>query len=293
MKIVQILGGLGNQMFQYSLLVALRETFPDEEVTMDICAFDGYGLHNGFELDRIFNISARTARKTEIQKIYHRLLKGYMSYRIYKHLFPSNKNEFREKEASAFNPMIFEKAGNCYYDGYWQDYRYFEYYKEQIKTEFSYKLPLGKKNQKYAEKFSNQKTVSIHIRRGDYIGNKGFGGICNEQYYIRAIEYVKNHICDIKCFAIFSNDTIWCKERILPFIPSNTDIVVVDWNNMSDSYVDMRLMSCCKINIIANSSFSWWGAYLNIHHDSVVIAPKKWTNSRQTAIRQLPSWVLL
>ena len=292
MKIVQILGGLGNQMFQYAFLLALREHY-GENILMDTGAFKGYPLHNGFELDTIFSISAQMAQKKDVKRIYHRFLSGYNSYRIYKHLFPAGGKECREKAAMAFNSNVFEKKSDCYYDGYWQDYRYFEKIHDVIKKEFTYKTALSSQNAVAARNFSEELTVSLHIRRGDYNGNKTFGGVCDSQYYIKALKLIKDRFPEIRNYAIFSNDLKWCQETICPSIPPQFQIISVDWNKGFDSYVDMRLMSCCKINVIANSSFSWWAAFLNIHKDSVVIAPKIWTNNGQTAVRQLPSWVLL
>ncbi len=292
MKIVKILGGLGNQMFQYAFLIALRKHF-DEDILMDIGAFKGYPLHNGFELDRIFTLTANQAKKDDVKRIYHRFIGGYFSYRLYRHLFIKGKNECCEVEAKAYDTSVFEKKSDCYYDGYWQDYRYFENCRNEIKKEFVFKTPLDSKNAHYAQKFSEQLTASFHIRRGDYVTEKTFGGICDIQYYLKAIQVVTSHYPQVVNFAVFSNDRPWCEKYIFPRIPKGINIISVDWNRGLDSYNDLRLMSQCKINVIANSSFSWWGAYLNVHEDSFVVAPQKWTNTNQTAVRQLPTWVLI
>lgn len=288
MKIVQILGGLGNQMFQYALALVLKQKFGDD-VLIDTTTFKTYPHHNGFELNRVFNISLKEADKKQIISLYHRFTSCYNIVKFYKHIMPKKQNEYREIEAEPFNENIFVDNGNNYYTGYWQDYRYFIDYSSVIKKEYTYKnLPIGK-NKECFDLFKNNNFVSVHIRRGDYLSTKGFGGICNTDYYQRAIEYVKGKMTDVK-FAFFSNDIEYVNKEIVPLCKSNS--IVVNWNRGNDSYNDIRLMSACKANILANSSFSWWSAFLNIHSSPLIVAPQQW-HSYQECKRQLPDWVLL
>lgn len=288
MKIVQILGGLGNQMFQYAFAVVLKQKFGGD-VLIDTTTFKTYPLHNGFELDNVFNLSLKAADKKQVAKLYHWFTGNYNIVRIYRHLLPKKKNEFREIEAQPFNPDIFNNDGNNYYSGYWQDYRYYVDYKQQIKKELSFKQPPTGKNKDYYNLFSTDNYVSVHIRRGDYMSDKGFGGICNTEYYKNAIVYIKEKMGNVK-FAFFSNDFEYVKQEIAPLC--GTDSIFVDWNRGNDSYNDIRLMSACRTNILANSSFSWWSGFLNIHTNPIVVAPKKWHNYQECK-RQMPEWILL
>jgi hypothetical protein len=289
MKIVQILGGLGNQMFQYAFAIALKERFKDE-VFIDTSTFETYPLHNGYELDKIFKISLKPASKQQISSLYHYFTNSYWMVRIYKHLFPKKQNEFRELEAKPFNSEVFERDGNNYYAGYWQDYRYCADYRSCIKKEFEYKELLDDRNNVFFEKLKTENYVSVHIRRGDYSKERGFGDVCTLQYYANAISYVKQQRSKMK-FAFFSNDFRWVKNEIVPLV-DGYEYVLCDWNQGKNSYIDMRLMSACETNILANSSFSWWAAFLNIHDTALVIAPEKW-NIYQECKRQLPEWVLI
>ncbi len=135
----------------------------------------------------------------------------------------------------------------------------------------------------------SKKTVSIHIRRGDYVQHPFFKDICTISYYKNAIKYIRNN-AEIDLFCIFSNDIQWVKNN---FSEELTDIetVFVDWNKGNDSFRDMQLMSVCNHNIIANSSFSWWGAWLNNNKDKIVVAPYKWMNKDLKSTPICESWI--
>lgn len=288
MKIVRIIGGLGNQMFQYALLVALREIFR-EEVLMDVSTFDSYKLHNGFELERVFNITAPRAAKDEIRRLTH-YTRNYRLSRIFRKLLPVKSTEKVESRYCRFDETVLTDNRSLYYDGIWQNYLYFDRFKDRIKQEFTYRIPLDERNAKTEKSFREELTISLHIRRGDYLKLKNYIGLCGIDYYTAAIEYVKKKYGpDIK-FAVFSNDMPWCEEHILPLLDGRH--IPVCWNTGTKSYKDMRLMSACRVNIIANSSFSWWAAYLNEHLDKEIIAPGIWTNMPVEFNRQMPSWTL-
>lgn len=289
MKIVQIIGGLGNQMFQYALAVALRNKF-DDEVKIDTSFFNGYHLHNGFELQRIFNTTIPVATKKEVRNVYHHFIGHYMLCRIYKHLFPKKQNEFREVRATAFDPKLFSEDIDAYYDGYWQDYRYLYSFRESIKKEFSWKGPLSSVNKDLYNKLLHNNSISVHVRGGDYNNHPVFGGICDIEYYRKAFKILNKSIDDNTIIVFFSNDQDYCRKEIVPLLNAGQPIIV-DWNQGKNSYIDMRLMSACKTNIIANSTFSWWGAFLNENENYQVIAPSKWTNTNQSAERCLPDWI--
>ena len=290
MKIINISGGLGNQMFQYAFLLAMKEATGDD-VLMDVSKFATYKLHNGFELDKVFNITARCATKEELKKV-TRYTTNYKLSRIYRKFLPKKKTEILEPPRCPFVQDIFYKTkGDCFYEGIWKNHKYFDSIRPLILKEFTYKLPLSKQNIEYGEKFAGRTTVSLHIRRGDYLLHKNYIGLCGLGYYSRSIAYVKEKYGKDVSFAIFSNDMRWCKDNILPLL-KGYEFTLVDWNIGNESYNDMRLMSFCKVNIIANSSFSWWAAYLNCNDNPLVIAPAKWTNADVQFRRQLDEWVL-
>ncbi len=291
MKIVQVIGGLGNQLFQYAFAIVLQKIFPNEVIMLDVNPFKGYPLHNGYELDKIFNTKFKLAKVSEIRRVYYPFINNYSFYRFYKHLPFSHKNEFKEIVAKAYNPNVF-KPGPSYYDGYWQDYRYYINYRKEIQEELVFRTALSRKNQELITKIREKNSVSIHVRRGDYNSNVKFGGLCPIDYYERAILSVKDLIGKDASFFVFSNDATWCKENILPIIGPGFDTEFVSWNIGEDSYNDMRLMSCCDVNILANSSFSWWAAFLNHNDNPIVIAPKIWARG-SSCTRQLPDWLLI
>lgn len=289
MKIVNFSGGIGNQMFQYALLVALRETFHDETL-MDTSYYGLKEMHNGFELARVFNITAKEATAEQINKLSH-YFPSYKLARFYWKFLPKRKTECPELKDCLFNPDVLTVNKDLYYNGIWQDYRYFDQFRDVILKEFSYREPFAGRNAEAAEQFSERLTVSLHVRRGDYLLHKNYIGLCGIDYYRRAIKHIRSRYGTNVAYAVFSDDMEWCRENLLPLLCEN-NVTYVDWNHGLDSYNDMRLMSACKVNVIANSSFSWWAAYLNTHEDKEVIAPRKWTNIPVRFDRQMPGWTL-
>jgi hypothetical protein len=285
MKIVKFLGGLGNQMFQYAFYKALSAKYPN--VKAHILGFDNYELHNGFELEKVFNIEVNKA-KPFIIKLFDPSFNKWLHRKLRRILF-LKKAPFIEKREFCFNNEALEQKGNQLYWGYWQTEKYFESISEELKKDFEFINKLDDRNLAVMHMILNCNSVSIHIRRGDYINHTLLGGICDLNYYKRAIQLIEEKISE-PVFFIFSNDIHWCKRELnLP------NAIFVSWNTDKLSYIDMHLMSNCKHNIIANSSFSWWAAWLNKNNEKTVIAPKKWTNDpKHTDIEILPKqWIKL
>ncbi|MBQ8225893.1 MAG: alpha-1,2-fucosyltransferase [Bacteroidaceae bacterium] len=291
MKIINISGGLGNQMFQYAFLLAMREATGDE-CLMDTSKYATYKLHNGFELAEVFNISARSATKEELKRV-TRYTTNYKLSRVFRKFLPKKRTEVVEETPSCrYMPNVFAEAkGDLFYEGIWQNEKYFGHVRPLILKEFTYKNRLSEVNALATQKFSEKRTVSIHVRRGDYLKHKIYLGLCGLDYYTTAIHYVKRKYGTGLHFAIFSNDMAWCRKHLLPLI-NECEHTLVDWNKGAESYNDIRLMSACSVNIIANSSFSWWAAYLNEHLEKEVIAPKTWINMPIEFCIQLPNWTL-
>lgn len=269
MIIVQFVGGLGNQMFQYAFYKTLQSK--NKKVKADLVRFSIYEYHNGFEIEDIFNISLDKVTPFR-SKLYNPLYRSWAIRKLRRLLFLKNLH-FEEKNDFIFDSDVFLRSKKKYFMGHWQTEKYFKGIETEIKNDFIFKVPLNTKNQLLSEKVKNTNSVAIHVRRGDYINHPLFGNICNENYYNKAIKYMQINVSN-PAFFIFSNDILWCKNQFN--LPNAT---YIDGNIGCNSYIDMQLMSYCKHNIIANSSFSWWAAWLNHNENKMVVAPKKWLNN--------------
>jgi len=290
MIVSNIIGGLGNQMFQYATAYALSKRL-GVDCKLDISEFDAYGLHNGFELQRVFNCKLEVASQAEIRRILDWQAFRFVRYVLNKPLFRfARKRNLIVEPGFNFWAGINSVPENSYLQGYWQSEQYFNDIPTQIRSEFSFKQPLDAKNQDLAEQISNSNAVSLHIRRGDYVSNKKNTAIyeaCSPKYFEDAINYVGSLIQHPVLY-IFSDDMAWVKSNLKLSYPH----VYVDHNKGVNSYIDMWLMSLCKHNIIANSSFSWWGAWLNSNVDKIIVAPKRWFSNKTDVTDLLPcSWI--
>lgn len=273
MKVIRFKSGLGNQMFQYALYKSLKESFND--VRADLYYIKSKNDHNGYELNNIFGIEVDEIRDEEIYE-YKKLLDINRSFfnKLRRKFFGTKTSHFIEKEF--IYDVNFMKRNNIVLDGYWQDIRYFKNIEDKLREDFKFdieKINLNKKNHEILKKITNSTSVSIHIRRGDYLNNEyydKFGAVCSLDYYKKAIQIINNKYTNINYF-IFSNDIDWCKKNL-----KLKNVNYIDWNTGSESYMDMYIMSKCKHNILANSSFSWWAAWLNDHGDKEVICPSPW-----------------
>jgi hypothetical protein len=287
MKIVKILGGLGNQMFQYAFYKSLTKNFG--EVKADLSEFSRYSLHNNYELARVFDLQVQTS------SYYENLFIGgqnrdFLS-RTLKKITGVRKTYYEQPNASSFDASLYYDTKNCYLDGYWQNEHYFSKIKSQIKSDFSFKLLKDRDNLTISELINCSFSVGIHVRRGDYVNHSYLGNICTLEYYQKSIEYFTNKYENVHFF-IFSNDILWCRNNLL----IKTAKTYVDINFGKDNFKDMQLMTLCKHIIIANSSFSWWAAYLNSNQHAEVIAPYYWftplnKNSLEVSNQLIPaSW---
>lgn len=291
MKIIKFYGGLGNQLFQYAMLVAVREYY-GELVLMDTSIYSSYGLHNGLEVNRIFNTTAKDATKEQIKHV-SRFTTNYKLSRVFHYLLPAKSTEFKERTFGLYYPEVFNRTGDCLFDGYWQHHEYFINCRVAILKEFSLREPLDKLNLDSFNAYRESlRFVSVHVRRGDFLNSKLYRGLCGKEYYVKAIAKAKEIAGEEAHFVFFSNDISWCKENLAPLVKDG-HVTFVTHNTGANSYKDMILMSACRVNIIANSSFSWWGAYLNQRVDKVVIAPEKWINKDMPNPIQMPEWILL
>ncbi|MGC5703638.1 alpha-1,2-fucosyltransferase [Pseudomonas sp. NFXW11] len=292
MIIAHLIGGLGNQMFQYAAARALSVR-KDTQLLLDLSSFETYNLHQGFELNKIFNAPVETAKNTDIKNVL-----GWKSPRLIRRALQRSElgwlrsNNFIIEPSFEYWNGISHASENSYLMGYWQSERYFQDIESTVRNDFSFKLELSDINLELAKKIAQSNSVSLHVRRGDYVNNeknKSIYSSCSIEYYQSAINHISQYVTEPEFF-IFSDDIEWAKSNLsIPFAS-----MYINHNQAAESYNDMRLMSLCKHNIIANSSFSWWGAWLNNNKGKLVIAPKKWfTNDNDTKDLTPSSWVLL
>jgi len=299
MKIVNIIGGLGNQMFQYAFAVSLKAKFPKEEIFLDIQHFNvlfvknfkGRNVHYGFELDKILQeVALPVANKFILRKV-TRYIPNYWLSRIARKLLPKKKTEFIDDNFGKFSPEVYYKEGDCYYEGYWQSAKYFTENKTLIKKSLRFKEFTDLTNVRLSKKMLSENSVAIHVRRGDYLQQSLYKNIATIEYYHKSIQMIKS-IINEPIFYVFSNDLEWCKENMQPLL-EGYEITYLSHNKGNESFRDIMLMCCCKGMIIANSSFSWWAAFLNERDDNVICAPKKWINMHGAEDIQDSSWILI
>ena len=286
-----IKGGLGNQMFQYAMGKHLAEKH-NTELLLDTMLFQDHEMHNGFELDRVFVQPSRVALKREIKSLlgwkYSKL--GMKILNSNRFAFLRGENFFIEDELT-FNKAVEALPSDCYLSGYWQSENYFKDIEQIIRHDFVFRQQLNDQSAEIATQILSADSVSLHIRRGDYVTNaESVHSNCTTGYYSKAISYMNEQLANPSYF-IFSDDIDWVKKNL----KIKAEHCFVNHNSGLDSYNDMHLMSLCKHNIIANSSFSWWGAWLNSNKDKIVVAPKKWFNNDKLIANDIvPSlWVTI
>lgn len=289
MIIVKLIGGLGNQLFQYALGRHLAE-INKTELKLDIFPFIEYKLHKyslGF-----FNIKENIASVEEIENLKYAKENPLVS-KIKKVLNRPKKlapTYITEKEKFNFDPAVLSLPDNIYLDGSWQTEKYFVSIKNIIRREFTNKILLSEKTKNLAEEITKSESVSLHIRRGDLISNPKTNiihGTCGLDYYNRCINLIDQKVKN-PVFYIFSDDIEWAKDNLkLPY-----PAIFVDHNDAGKNYEDLYLQSQCKHQIIANSTFSWWGAWLNQNPQKIIIAPKQWVKSRYNPKDIVPeNWI--
>jgi len=286
MIIVNLKGGAGNQLFQYALgrRLALKN---DDELRLDIGGLDRANavgdVYRPFALSA-FSLAATTASAEEVRRLkypYGLLSKAwrFISFKLLR------------RHHVTFEPNVLKFSGDIYLDGFWQSPRYFEDIRETLLADLTLREPLAGRAAAYAEQIVSCTAVALHVRRGDYAKNKQVAaalGLCSLAYYEKAVTHVKAHV-EQPTFFIFSDDMAWVKANLLV----GKDAVYVEGEGLSDT-TELTLMSKCQHNIIANSSFSWWGAWLNQNPEKIVVAPTPWFDQTKYDKDLIPlSWVQL
>lgn len=271
-------GGLGNQMFQYALMK--NYLIRDKNVYADL---DDYLLPSKgiFELTDVFgNIDLRicsTEQKNE-------LLKRYVGGKV------RGKFVVDNKDSDGIDEKLLEISAGII-KGLHQNYYFANSVRKELIEDFSFNVDAEEKLKILCREFGcSQNTVSVHIRRGDYLSPRYYsilGGVCTKQYYEQAMAFMEEKIAECR-FCFFSDDILWVKDHF----PKENAIYIDE--SMFDNYqnwYDMCLMSFCSHNIIANSTFSWWGAWLNKKADKIVIAPRKWSKTLKFSDICPPEWI--
>jgi hypothetical protein len=288
MIVVRLCGGLGNQMFQYATGRAVAMT-TKTELVYDLGWYRRTPKSNTrreFELAR-YSILAREATLKEESSGH------YYTGQIWRRLplLPRPWRLFKENDYN-YDPLLQDVKDNTYLYGYWQSYRYFEKIAELLRTELTPLIPPSKQDISIMNQIKDSCSVSVHVRRGDYVTKKtaaNVHGVCTLDYYRSALDAIMAFVKEPHFF-VFSDDSKWSRENLV--FPGTATFI--DHNGTVTAFQDMRLMSNCRHHIIANSSFSWWGAWLNPCSDKTVIAPLKWfADGRATNDLTPTAWLRL
>ena len=277
MVIVGLTGGLGNQLFQYALgrRIAYDRNLP---LKLDANGFENYRLH-AFSLQH-FGIRQDFVSPEDIAR-----LKVRKRYRIQK-LLPMNWRSLIIERQFEFDPRVLRTVRrHIYLEGYWQSERYFKSIEPILRKELVVTTKPEGANLEMAERIQRVDGVSVHIRRGDYVSDKttsNYHGVIPLEYYFKAVEVIAGVVANPNFF-IFSDDPEWARQHFSLDHPCT----YVAHNRADRNYEDLRLMSMCRHHIIANSSFSWWGAWLSLHPEKVVVAPAKWFNNASVKTNDL------
>jgi len=277
MIIIRLIGGLGNQLFQYAFARSLAIS-NNYDFKIDISEFEHYKLHN-YSLNH-FNIIENIATESDIEKYNFKIYKWVNRIHLLDNIIPLNKRSIvYERKPFEYDEKLLNVSNDTYIIGYFQNEKYFKNIRNVLINDFKIKNDIYGENGMIADKIKRSNSVSIHIRRGDYINNENTNnihGTCNLNYYKKSMDMINKKISNPTYF-VFSDDIKWAKSNIV----TAKDLFFIDNNNASTNYEDLRLMSLCKINIIANSTFSWWSAWLNNNPNKLVIAPKRWFKDPQ------------
>lgn len=286
MDVVVIYNGLGNQMSQYALY--LRKKSEGQSVKY-ICLNTA---HNGIELNRLFGINTIMGYKEKLLIIlYHILSTDKYSY-IFKPIqFVLRYFSFgvlREDDDFSYRNEVVKPSKHLirFISGGWHNYVYFNDINTIIRNTFQFPPLIEIDNQNILNQSTSEKTVAVHVRRGDYLDSLAFikfGNICTKEYYEKSISYFEKKLED-PIFYVFSDDMEWSK-----LLFSGKKAMFVDWNNKENSWKDMALMSCFKNIIIANSTFSWWAAWLGTDNKCDILCPPKFINDTASSII-FPNW---
>lgn len=290
--ITKLIGGLGNQMFQYATGRALAHRL-GVPLMLDTSGFEHYDLRR-YELGEL-SIQAALASPEDLVQAGVVPRPPSLVNRAMKFLGVERSANVLREASFTYDARVQGAGAPAYLDGYWQSERYFSGIADLLRREFTLKAPVDAANTELAGQIAaaGEKAVSLHIRRGDYVTNAHtaqYHGVCSLDYYRAAVDYVAERI-GTPHFFVFSDDHAWVTANFKLSHP----YTLVDVNDANRGVWDMALMKACRHHVIANSSFSWWGAWLNPHADKLVVAPERWFSgaSHDTSDLIPASWIRL
>lgn len=296
MIIIRVMGGLGNQMQQYALYRKFQSLGTEAKLDLSWFSPDSQTRMKAprqLALSDFMDLPVETAGETEVRALLGRTYeqKAGIAEKLRRRLAPERLPLFEETEM--YHPQILSWQ-NRYLAGYWACEAYYADILGMLRKEIRFPESGEERNRETMEKMAERTSVSIHVRRGDYLDAVNaamFGGICTDEYYDSAVRYIKERYPEA-VFYVFSDDVDYVRVRY-----QGPEFRVVDWNQGKDSFYDMQLMSCCQHNICANSTFSFWGARLNGHSDKCMIRPSIHKNTQICAPEQMQrlwqEWTLI
>ncbi len=291
MIIVRLSGGLGNQLFQYAAgrALAMRN---QQQLVVDDRVFQADTFRR-FSLP-VFNADYVLARDLPAANAVLPPSRNRWFQFLCWRVTHGRKMRFVRERSLLFDAGIAALGPGIYLHGYWQSEQYFDDMTSSIRKDLSIRLQPSAENSEWLSEIAGTTSVSLHVRRGDYVTDSKASqvhGICSLKYYQCAAEFVASRLSTLPTFYVFSDDPQWVQENLkLPHL-----VRFVTHNDDARNYEDLRLMAACHHHIVANSSFSWWGAWLGCNPDKIVIAPKVWFNDPSRSDQSLvPSeWVRL
>lgn len=272
MVITALLGGLGNQMFQYAVGRALADRL-GVDLKLDLSGVKTDPLR-AYALQP-YPIRASMATAREIAVLRHPFepwcAKWWRRLRRIPAVPPAS---YITGPDCRYDPAFESYPDNVYLTGYWQSEKYFVAVADAIRRDLTPQSPLDSRNAELAERLANSVSVGLHVRRGDYITNPqadSCHGVCPTEYYAAAVRLIEERVSGTEFYA-FSDDPEWVRDNLR--LPRHLEVLAV--NPPEAAHLDLYLMSCCRHQIIANSTFSWWAAWLNPRPDKIVVAPQSW-----------------
>ena len=295
MIVVRICEGLGNQMFEYAYAYAVAQRMKKRKIIVyldmrdsDVTLYDRRRIGRRIAIDK-FNISIPAA-DSEVLRHWNYIMDKTISHRMVQYMQSIGlwKYQVIQEDKFHYEKKYLQIRDDTYVNGWFQHYQYFNGYRKQLLSEFTLKEEWSIPEQ-LRQIMKEYQVVSIHVRRGDYITNsyaRKLLPVCRKDYYMDAVKYLKTRVSNPYLF-IFTNDEKWVNNNLYFDVPG---IVITGHYNLSDVQ-ELILMSQCKHNIIANSTFSWWGAWLNTYENKIVIVPHRWFKDVSRENIALESWV--
>ncbi len=275
MIMMRLMGGLGNQMFQYATGRALAQTHRTT-LKLDTSFFslrEKDLTPRRYELSH-FRIVSEIATEDDLARVRPAPPKGWKKVR--ERFRPQQRRRLTHirEPSPRFDPRVPALPDNVYLEGYWQCEKYFLSIAGLLREEFSLEQPPGGKNETFLREIQATDSVALHVRRGDYASNRTVHevhGLCSLDYYRRAVEMISGRVKH-PTFFVFSDDPDWTRDNLRLEFPAH----FMTHNSVDHGFEDLRLMAHCRHFILANSSFSWWGSWLASHPRKIVAAPRRW-----------------